>query len=97
LAPGKGGPQSLLGQNLRDSVDDPAMDQVLKSGTAGRDDSIPADGEDFQTRSVSDQSYPVAAGGSMVRQQNPDKIFGKATLPASTTDGEEEPVRKPGA
>ena len=91
----KGGPQTILGQNLLESVDDPTFEQILKSGTAGRDDSIPADGEDFQRRTVSDQSYPVAHG--MVRQQNPDAVFGKAksSLPASETDNETQPVRKP--
>ena len=29
LPPGKGGAQSLLGQNMRDSVDDPVMEQIL--------------------------------------------------------------------
>jgi hypothetical protein len=32
----------------------------------------------MQLRTVSDQSYPVAGGGSMKRQQNPDLVFGKA-------------------
>jgi len=74
LPPGVGGPQSLLGKNLRESVDDPAMDQVLKSGTAGRDDSIPAD-DGLQRRSVSDVSYPLAHGA--VRQQNSDFLKSK--------------------
>jgi hypothetical protein len=94
IAPGQGGPQSLLGQNMRQSVDDPAMDQVLAKGSAGRDDQIPSDSEDFQLRPISDRSYPLAHG--MARQQNPDAVFGKArTLPEAQTDNEEGPVRKP--
>ncbi len=105
LPPGKGGPLTLLGQNLRDSLDDPAMEKILAQGTAGRDDAIPADNVDdyshlksfnaedlpadgsLQRRSVSAASYPVAAGGSMVRQQNPDAVFGKLTArPQRATD-----------
>lgn len=77
LPPGKGGPQSLLGQNLRESVDDPVADAVLAKGIAGRDDQIPADGPDDQLRSISAKMYPPAHGA--VRQQDPDRVFGKAT------------------
>jgi hypothetical protein len=80
LPSGVGGPQTILGKNLRDSVDDPVFDQILKSGVAGRDDSIPADG-DLQTRVVSDQSYAPSFG--MKRQQNPDALK-TAKLPATT-------------
>ncbi len=80
LPPGVGGPQTILGKNLRDSVDDPVFDQILKSGVAGRDDSIPAD-DNLQTRVVSDQSYAPSFG--MKRQQNPDALK-TAKLPATT-------------
>lgn len=86
LPPGVGGPQSKLGQNLRDSVDDDVIGQVIAGGIAGRGDNIPADGDyndaGGQLRAVSDKMYPPAHGA--VRQQNPDLVFGKAkpTLPA---------------
>jgi len=101
IPPGQGGPQSLLGKNLRESVDDPAADMVLAHGVAGRGDSIPAD-DDYndaggQLRLVSDKLYPVAAGGSMVRQQDPEKVFGKAkpSLPSNESNSQAQPVRKP--
>jgi len=93
IPPGKGGPQSLLGQNLRQSVDDPVADTVLARGVAGRGDNIPADGDDDQLRTVSNKMYPPAHG--MVRQQNPDAVFGKSSLPSTESDNESEPVRKP--
>lgn len=93
LGIGKGGPQTLLGQNLRESVDDPLADMILSKGVAGRGDNIPVDGDDDQLRTVSAEMYPAAHG--MVRQQNPDLVFGKAALPAGLTDDETDPVRKP--
>jgi hypothetical protein len=90
---GKGGPQTILGQNLRESVDDPTADAVLKFGTAGRPDQIPADGEDLQLRSVSAKMYPPTHGAA--RQQDPNFFKAKPSLPASTTADNEGPVRKP--
>jgi hypothetical protein len=46
-----------------------------------------------QTRTVSADQYPAAHG--QVAQQDPAKVFNKATLPASTSKDETEPVRKP--
>jgi hypothetical protein len=93
IAPGKGGPQSLLGQNMRESVDDPVADEILAHGIAGRGDNIPADGDDDQLRNVSAEMYPPTHGA--VRQQDPDFFKAKPPLPASTSDSDEEPVRKP--
>ena len=83
IAPGQGGPQSLLGKKLRESVDDPAADMVLAHGVAGRGDQIPAD-DDYndaggQLRLVSDKMLPAAHG--QTRQQDPEKVFGKAKPP----------------
>jgi len=75
IPPGKGGPQTVLGQNLRESVDDPVADAILSRGVSGRGDNIPADGDDYQLRAVSSEMYPPSHG--MVRQQDPDKVFGK--------------------
>jgi hypothetical protein len=88
LPPGKGGPTTLLGANLRDSIEDVAMAKVLAKGTSGRDDEIPADltsfnasdlpaGGSLQLRGISDASYPLAHG--MTRNQNPDAVFGNVT------------------
>jgi hypothetical protein len=93
LPPGKGGPQTVLGQNLRESVDDPVADEVLAHGVSGRGDSIPADGDDLQLRNVSAEMYPPTHGAK--RQQDPDFFKAKPSLPASTADSDEEPVRKP--
>lgn len=94
LPPGVGGPQTVLGKNLRESVDDPVADEVLAHGVAGRGDSIPADGDDLQTRNVSAEMYPPTHGA--VRQQDPDFFKAKPSLPASTSDDDAaEPVRKP--
>jgi hypothetical protein len=85
---------SELGLNLRSSVDDPVIAEVLAHGTSGRGDQIPADGDDDQLRPVSAESYPAAHG--MVRQQNPDFFAKKTALPATTSkDGEAGPVRQP--
>ncbi len=81
LPPGKGGPQSILGQNMRESTDDPIMDQVLAKGVAGRGDFAPADDND-QLRPVSAGSYPVAA--QMKRQQSDLADIGKNALPAKS-------------
>ena len=78
LPPGAGGPQTKLGKNLRDSVDDPVIDEVLAHGIAGRGDQIPADG-DLQLREVSSQMYPASYGHT--RQQDPDALK-TAALPA---------------
>jgi len=75
IPPGVGGPQTVLGKNLRESVDDPVADEVLAHGVSGRGDAIPADGDDDQLRTVSAEMYPPAHG--QVRQQDPDKVFGK--------------------
>ncbi len=95
LPPGVGGPQTKLGKNLRESVDDPVADEILAHGISGRGDQIPADGDDYQLRQVSGEMYPASYGH--VRQQDPDKVFGKASssLPSSETDNETEPERKP--
>jgi hypothetical protein len=90
LVPGKGGPLTLLGANLRDSIDDPALEKVLSKGIAGRGDEIPADSEagslaandlptdgSLQRRLVPDKMYPPSHG--MTRQQNPDAVFGNVT------------------
>jgi hypothetical protein len=91
LAPGKGGPLTALGRNLRDSIDDPARDKILAQGSAGRGDEIPADDTELATlRSFDAEDLP--AGGELqrrkvsdasypvahgqVRQQNPDAVFG---------------------
>jgi hypothetical protein len=80
-------PETPLAQSLR--VTDPTRDKVLAQGTSGRGDvlnldsvvgslkahDLPADGS-MQRRVVSDVSYPVAAGGSMKRQQDPQKAVG---------------------
>jgi hypothetical protein len=90
LAPGMGGPTTLLGKNLRDSLNDEAMAKVLATGSAGRGDAIPAGevdplhldanslpaGGELQQRKISADSYPIAAGGSMVNQQDANKVFG---------------------
>jgi hypothetical protein len=49
-------------------------DAALESLKSGENNMV----ADLQLRTVSDQSYPVAGGGSMKRQQNPDLVFGKA-------------------
>ena len=84
LPPGKGGAQSLLGQNMRDSVDDPVMDQILRVGVAGRGDSIPAD-DSVQERPVSDRGYSPTFGAK--RQQADLSTIGRPSLPATTTPG----------
>jgi hypothetical protein len=71
---------SRLAQNLRESVDDPVMDQILKSGVAGRGDQIPADGS-VQERAVSDVGYRPTHGA--VRQQQDLSTIGKPNLPAA--------------
>jgi hypothetical protein len=75
VAPGKA-VESALGSNLRqsqvaDTYED-VLSEVIAKGVAGRGDAIPADGEDDQLRTVSAEMYPVAAFGSMKRQQDPD-------------------------
>ena len=96
LPPSVGGPQTILGKNLRDSVNDLAFEKVLSVGTAGRDDKIPADDAassrsfnakdlpadgSLQRRTVSAASYAPSMGAK--RQQNPDAVFSKGnSLPA---------------
>jgi hypothetical protein len=46
-----------------------------------------------QLRTVSAKPYPPTHGAKS--NQDASKVYGKASLPASTTDGEKEPVRKP--
>ncbi len=92
LPPGQGGPLTLLGRNLRDSVEDPARDKVLAQGSAGRGDEIPADDTDYaELRTFNAEDLP--ADGSMqrrsvsdasyplahgmARQQDPEKALGK--------------------
>jgi hypothetical protein len=36
--------------------------KIIEGGVAGRDDRIPADGVDWQQRTVSDTQYPAAHG-----------------------------------
>jgi hypothetical protein len=91
LPPGQGGPLTLLGRNLRDSVEDPARDKILSQGSAGRGDEIPADDGDLaKLRTFNAEDLP--ADGSMqrrtvsdtsyppthgaVRQQDPSAAFG---------------------
>jgi hypothetical protein len=78
---------------MAESVDDPVIAEVLAHGVAGRGDAIPADGDDLQTRGVSDQSYPVSS--NQVRQQDPNFFAKKAALPTGLTKGQTDPVRKP--
>jgi hypothetical protein len=98
LPPGVGGPMTKLGQNLRDSVSDDVIGQVIAGGIAGRRDQIPGD-DDFndaggQLRAVSDKPYPSAHG--MVRQQDPNFFASKKpALSATETNNQTEPVRKP--
>jgi hypothetical protein len=92
LPPGVGGPQSILGQNMRDSVDDPVLAEVMAKGIAGRGDSIPADNKD-QLRQVSAEMLAPTHGA--VRQQDPNFFAKKSNLPASLSDSEAEPIRKP--
>jgi|HubBroStandDraft_2_1064218.scaffolds.fasta_scaffold221830_2 hypothetical protein len=98
VAPGKA-VESALGSNLRQSqvadTSEDVLSEVIAKGVAGRGDAIPADGDDDQLRNVSAEMYPVAAFGSMKRQQDPDFFKKKPSLPASTADSDEEPVRKP--
>jgi len=79
VPPGVGGPQTKLGQNLRESVDDPVFDQVLSKGVAGRGDFAPADDND-QLRPVSAESY--SPSHSMKRQQVDYADIGKNALPS---------------
>jgi hypothetical protein len=79
LPPGVGGPQSKLGQNLRESVNDPVADQILSQGVAGRGDFVPTDGSD-QLRPVS--AEPYTPSHSMRRQQADYGTVGKASLPS---------------
>jgi hypothetical protein len=94
VGPGKS-VESALASNLRDSQKDSedVLSQVIEKGVAGRGDAIPADGDDLQLRAVSDKMYPPSHGH--VRQQDPDKVFGKASLAASETNNQTQPVRRP--
>jgi hypothetical protein len=90
VPPGVGGPMTKLGQNLRDSVDDDVIGQVIAGGIAGRGDKIPADGSD-QLREVSAESYPAAHG-----MKSPNLPAGKFNaLPEKLGDNSAAPVRKP--
>jgi hypothetical protein len=97
LVPGTGGPQSLLGQNLLDSVEDEVFGQVLAKGVAGRGDYAPADDND-QLRPVSAEPYPTAH--SMSRQQSDYGDIGKSGLPtklgASAAPAPVDPFAKKG-
>jgi hypothetical protein len=84
-------PETPLAESLRVSGDG-TRDKLLVAGAAGRGDVIPLDSDDrmpaklnardlaadgsLQRRTISDQSYPIAAGGSMKRQQDPQKAVG---------------------
>lgn len=87
--------QSQLASNLREAQADSedVLSEVIARGVSGRGDSVPADGEDFQRRVVSAKPYPAAHG--MVRQQADYESIGKPNLPATLTDDESDPVRKP--
>lgn len=78
VPPGVGGPQSKLGQNLRDSVDDPVLAQVIAQGVAGRPDQVPADGN-TQQRTVSATPYEASHG--LRRQQADYNTIGRNSLP----------------
>jgi hypothetical protein len=96
VAPGKA-VESALGSNLRQSqvadTSEDVLSDVIAKGVAGRADAISADGDDDQLRNVSAEMYPPTHGA--VRQQDPDFFRAKPSLPASTSDDEEHPVREP--
>jgi hypothetical protein len=101
VAPGKA-VESAMASNLRESqvadTSEDVLSEVIAKGVAGRGDTIPADGDyddaGGQLRRVSSQMYPPSHG--MVRQQNPDAVFGKgSSLPSNEADDEAEPVRQP--
>jgi hypothetical protein len=83
LPPKVGGPQTILGKNLRESVDDPVADEVLARGVAARGDQISADGDDLQLRTVSAEMYPPSH--SMKRQQVDLADVGKNALLSGVT------------
>lgn len=78
IPPGVGGPQSKLGQNLRDSVDDDVLPQVIAKGTAGRGDQLPSD-DNVQQRAISATPYEPSHG--LKRQQVNLADVGKNSLP----------------
>jgi hypothetical protein len=104
LPPGVGGPQSVLGRNLRESVDDDAIDQVQRQGTA-RSFEVDKTGRmvkgqgDSQLRDIG--RHNVAQHPSMdqnaARQSGGVDQFKRANLPSKVGESFAEPVRKPGA
>lgn len=52
---------SPLGLNLEQSVNDPALAEVIAHGAAGRGDRVPADGN-VQQRTVEADPYPITRG-----------------------------------
>lgn len=82
-------------RNLSDfdiTVADEALDKVVAQGIGWTQNDAPQELVG-QERPISDTPFPASHGA--VRQQDPDKVFGKASLPASQTDDEENPARQP--
>lgn len=80
---------SPLGLNIEQSVNDPALQEVIAHGAAGRDDQVPAQkSEGWQQRSVDAAPYPITRGmkaatpgpkipGALVSNEGtPDKKLG---------------------
>lgn len=75
------------------TVEDEALDKLVRQGIGYKENDASQELVG-QERPISDTPFPSSHGA--VRQQNPDAVFGKSkSLPSSTADNEEEPVRKP--
>jgi len=83
-------PQSPMAAALK--VADDGVLAALVAGGSAKNKTGDLQGSP-QTRPV--DASPFAPTHGAVRQQNPDAVFGKASLPASLSDDESEPVRQP--
>ena len=76
------------------TVQDEALDKLVRQGVGVKVEDAPVGDLTGQERPISADPFPPSYGAA--RQQDPDKVFGKATsLPAGATDNETQPVRKP--
>jgi len=83
--------RSPLADNLVDSVTDPALDQILKSGTASGKVEIGAP----QTRTIPPGNVPDAFGMESNRSRQPSSAKFSAIPAALDKSSQGDPVRKP--
>lgn len=89
LPPGVGGPQSPLGQNMADSVNDPVLGEILSKGTARSNTTGDTQGAP-QTRDVGKSGLPDSMGMESARARQPSS--GKfSAIPATLQHDDRSP------